>query len=88
VAEPAIEHIWIPMPDGVRLAATLYLPDGAAAAPVPCLLEALPYRKDDVTASYAPEYVRFAAEFGYAVARVDVRGTGSSGRWTSTTRRR
>jgi putative CocE/NonD family hydrolase len=68
------------MPDGVRLAATLYLPDGASpAAPVPCLLEALPYRKDDVTASYAPEYVRFAAEFGYAVARVDVRGTGSSG---------
>jgi putative CocE/NonD family hydrolase len=68
------------MPDGVHLAATLYLPDGAnPAAPAPCLLEALPYRKDDVTASYTPEYVRFAAEFGYAVARVDVRGTGSSG---------
>ena len=38
----------ITMADGVDLAATLYLPDAAAA---PCLLEALPYRKDDVTSS-------------------------------------
>ena len=48
-------------------------------APVPCLLEALPYRKDDLTAAYRPEYVRFRDEHGYAVARVDLRGTGSSG---------
>src|ERR1051326_1244051 len=68
--------VTIAMTDGVTLAATLYLPD--AAAPQPCLLEALPYRKDDVTASYAPEYERLRDEFGYAVCRLDLRGTGSS----------
>lgn len=70
------EDVFIPMPDGVRLAATLYLPD--VDGPWPVLLEALPYRKDDLTAGYRPEYERFAAEFGYAVCRVDIRGTGSS----------
>ncbi|HJW36091.1 MAG TPA: CocE/NonD family hydrolase [Actinomycetes bacterium] len=70
---------WIPMEDGVRLAVSLYLPEGAEdgrAAPV--LLEALPYRKDDATASYRPEYERLCGEYRYAVARVDLRGTGSS----------
>ena len=42
------------------------------------MLEALPYRKDDATASYRPEYERLCGEYGYAVARVDLRGTGSS----------
>lgn len=64
------------MSDGVRLAVTLYLPEGGAQ---PCILEALPYRKDDLTASYRPEYVRLRDEHGYAVARLDLRGTGSSG---------
>jgi len=66
------------MDDGVELATTLHLPD-LAAGPQPCLLEALPYRKDDMTYSYAAEYARLCDEFGYAVARVDLRGTGSSG---------
>ena len=35
--------------------------------PAPCLLEALPYRKDDVPAGYTSEYERFRDEFGYAV---------------------
>jgi predicted acyl esterase len=68
-------HVKIPMADGVMIAATLYLPDGGG--PWPALLEALPYRKDDVTATYRREYVRLA-EAGYAMCRVDVRGTGSS----------
>ncbi len=70
------EDVFVTMPDGVRLAATLYLPD--AGGPWPVLLEALPYRKDDLTAHYAQEYERFAGEFGYAVCRLDLRGTGSS----------
>lgn len=65
------------MADGVRLAATLYLPD-ESAGPQPCLLEALPYRKDDLTSSYAETYTRLRDEFGYAVCRLDLRGTGSS----------
>jgi hypothetical protein len=68
-------HVFIPMADGVRLAATLYVPGGDG--PWPAILEALPYRKDDVTASYRREYRRLA-ENGYVACRVDVRGTGSS----------
>ena len=44
----------IAMADGVELAATLFLPD--TGRPEPCLLEALPYRKDDLTSSYAASY--------------------------------
>jgi predicted acyl esterase len=42
------------------------------------VLEANPYRMDDLTASYAGEYERLCREGGLAVARLDVRGTGSS----------
>ena len=73
----ATQDVFVTMRDGVRLAATLYLP--SVPEPWPALIEALPYRKDDVTAHYRPEYHRLADEFGYLVARVDVRGTGSSG---------
>ena len=66
---------YVTMRDGVCLSVTLFLP---AKQPAPCILEALPYRKDDMTSGWRPEYERFASEFGYAVARVDVRGTGSS----------
>jgi len=66
----AERRVWIP------IAASLHLPD--TRDPCPVLLEALPYRKDDVTAGYRQEYQRLAGEHGYAVARVDLRGTGSS----------
>ena len=68
----------IPMADGVELAATLHLPS-PSLGPQPCVLEALPYRKDDLTSSYRPEYQRLCDDHAYAVARLDVRGTGSSG---------
>jgi hypothetical protein len=70
------KDVAIPMRDGVRIAATLHLPAGDG--PHPALLEALPYRKDDLTAGYRSEYQRLADGFGYVVCRVDVRGTGSS----------
>jgi predicted acyl esterase len=66
---------WIPMADGVRLAARLFLPD---ALPAPVVVDALPYRMDDLTASYASEYDRLCSEGGFAVSRIDLRGTGSS----------
>ena len=69
-------HTFITMADGVRLAATLYRPDGVG--PWPAILEALPYRKDDLTSSYQSEYLRLRDEFSYAVCRLDLRGTGSS----------
>jgi predicted acyl esterase len=71
------QEVRIAMADGVHLAATLYLPDDSTG-PQPCLLEALPYRKDDLTSSYAESYVALRDEHGYAVCRLDLRGTGSS----------
>ena len=68
---------WIPLSDGTRLSVTLFIPP-ESAGPNPCIIEALPYRKDDLTASYRPEYTRFRDDYHYAVARIDVRGTGSS----------
>jgi putative CocE/NonD family hydrolase len=68
---------WIPIGDGVRLAASLYLPEAVEAGDAaPVVLEALPYRKDDVTASFRAEYERLCAAYGYAVARADLRGDG------------
>jgi predicted acyl esterase len=71
------QDVWIPAADGIRLAATLYLP-APVAGPQPCLLEALPYRKDDLTAGYSESYEGLRDRHGYAVCRVDLRGTGSS----------
>ncbi len=65
----------IALEDGTRLAARLFLPD---ALPAPVLLDALPYRMDDLTGSYASEYRRLCEEGGFAVCRLDLRGTGSS----------
>ncbi len=67
------------MPDGVRLSATLYMPDNAKPGEkFPALLEYLPYRKDDATAARDyPIHTYFAAR-GYVSARVDIRGFGSS----------
>ncbi|HEX3909000.1 MAG TPA: CocE/NonD family hydrolase [Mycobacteriales bacterium] len=76
MAEGSCEHQWIPTRNGARLAATVYRPAGPE--PAAAILEALPYRKDDLTAGYGPEYRRLRDEYGYAVVRVDVRGTGSS----------
>jgi predicted acyl esterase len=61
--------------DGATLAGTLKVPDGDG--PFAALMEALPYRKDDVTASYRETYARYVAA-GFAVLRLDLRGTGSS----------
>ncbi len=70
---------WIPMPDGVRLAATLYMPSEAKPGEkFPALLEYLPYRKDDATAARDyPVHSWFAAH-GYVSVRVDIRGFGAS----------
>jgi predicted acyl esterase len=70
---------WIPMADGIRLSATLYMPDGLKPGEkIPALLEYLPYRKDDATAARDfPVHSWFAAR-GYVSVRVDIRGFGTS----------
>jgi hypothetical protein len=69
-------YVKIEMSDGLNLAASLFLPD--SEGPWPAIFEALPYRKDEITAYSDPEYARLCDEGDYAVCRVDVRGTGSS----------
>jgi len=73
-----IETAWIPMPDGVRLAARIWLPETADDQPIPAVLEYLPYRRGDGTAiSDAINYV-YLAGHGVAGVRIDIRGTGDS----------
>ena len=75
---PTIRKVWIPMEDGIRLAADIYLPEGAKDSDsFPVLLEYLPYRKDDSRARNYSLYCYFL-DHGYVVARVDIRGTGNS----------
>jgi putative CocE/NonD family hydrolase len=73
-----IENTWIPLADGCRLAATIWLPEGAEESPVPAILEYLPYRKDDGRAVRDSTYHLYFAGHGYASIRVDMRGTGAS----------
>ncbi|HEU4448983.1 MAG TPA: CocE/NonD family hydrolase [Gaiellaceae bacterium] len=73
-----IEHTWIPLADGTRLAARIWLPEDAEADPVPAILEFLPYRKSDGTAIRDAARQPYLAGFGYAAVRVDLRGTGES----------
>jgi len=74
-----MENVWIPMKDGVRLAATLYMPDGAKPGEkFPALLDYLPYRKDDSTAAGDYPKNAYFARRGYVAARVDIRGFGAS----------
>ncbi|MBC6440975.1 MAG: CocE/NonD family hydrolase [Rhodospirillales bacterium] len=78
VAFCEVEHLWIPMPDGTRLAARLWLPEGAERAPVPAVLEYIPYRKRDLTRLRDERNHRVFAAAGYASMRVDMRGSGDS----------
>ncbi|HEY7620983.1 MAG TPA: CocE/NonD family hydrolase [Solirubrobacteraceae bacterium] len=71
-----IDHTWIPLSDGTRLAARMWLPQDAG--PVPAILEYLPYRKGDAFARRDSHHHPYFAGFGYAGVRVDLRGTGDS----------
>ncbi|MGR3480920.1 CocE/NonD family hydrolase [Salipiger marinus] len=74
-----IPHLWIPLPDGTRLAARLWRPEGAGPeAPVPAILEYLPYRRRDGTAVRDQLTHPYLAGHGYACLRVDMRGNGDS----------
>ena len=72
------EGMWIPMSDGVRLAARIWLPADAERDPVPALLEYLPYRKRDMTRRRDEPLHHYFAGHGYASVRVDLRGAGDS----------
>ncbi|MFA1821697.1 CocE/NonD family hydrolase [Virgibacillus oceani] len=73
-----LDNVWIPLSDGSRLAATIWIPVDAETNPVPAILEYLPYRKDDFTAIRDSIRHPYFAGHGYASIRVDIRGTGNS----------
>lgn len=69
----------IRMPDGVELAATLYMPTGAPPGKrFPALLSYLPYRKDDGEAQSDYGMLSYFARRGFVGAAVDIRGFGQS----------
>jgi len=73
-----IEHTWITISDGTRLATRIWLPDDAEQNPVAAILEYLPYRKNDGTAIGDAVRHAYFAGHGYASVRVDIRGSGES----------
>ncbi len=72
-----MDDVWIPMSDGSRLAATIWLPVDADERPVPAIFEAEPYRKNDFSGLWDARH-RYMAGHGYASVKVDLRGSGDS----------
>jgi len=76
--EPAVHwDVRIRMRDGVELSANIWRP--ADDAQVPAILEMIPYGKDNWRRNADTSRGEWFAARGYALCRVDVRGTGSSG---------
>jgi len=73
-----VDHAWIALSDGTRLAAKFWLPEDAEESPVPAILEYIPYRKTDWTWNRDEPIHPWFAGHGYACVRVDLRGAGDS----------
>lgn len=73
-----IENTWIVMPDGVKLAARLWLPQGAEQHPVPAIFNYCPYFARLFTRPDDDARFPYYASHGYACVRVDIRGSGDS----------
>ena len=73
-----IPDMTISMSDGCRLSARVWMPADAESAPVPAILEFLPYRKRDGTTARDCLTHPYFAKRGYACVRVDMRGSGDS----------
>ena len=73
-----VEHAWIPLADGTRLACRYWLPIDAEERPVPAILEYIPYGKRDGTSARDEAMHPWLAGHGYCAIRVDMRGSGES----------
>ena len=73
-----LDPVFIPLADGCRLAARIWLPEDAEADPVPAILEYVPYRRRDFTAIRDASMHAYYAGHGYAGVRLDLRGSGDS----------
>ena len=73
-----VENIFIPLKDGSKVAAKLWMPEDAEKNPVPVVIEYIPYRKRDFTARRDAQVHAYLAGHGYASIRVDCRGSGDA----------
>ena len=73
-----LEYVWIPLRDGTKLAARVWLPTDAEEDPAPAILEAVPYRLSDGMVTRDVLIHPYWAARGYACVRVDLRGSGES----------
>ena len=73
-----IRALWIPLADGRRLAARVWLPTDAGSNPVPAIVEAIPYRRLDGTVLGDALTHPWWAAHGYAAIRLDIAGSGDS----------
>jgi predicted acyl esterase len=73
-----IETGWVEMPDGVRIAVRIVLPEDAESHPVPAIMEYIPYRRRDGTRTFDDSHFYYIASCGYACVRPDIRGSGDS----------
>lgn len=71
------ESLLLRMPDGVRIAALLFISTRVRGGPkAPCTLHVVPYRHSPDMGAYLS--MGYLAQHGYAELYVDVRGTGGS----------
>jgi putative CocE/NonD family hydrolase len=73
-----IENSFIPMPDGVKLAVQLWLPDTSDTRPAPVVVEYIPYRKRDRYRAFDMYWGQTLAQYGVGYARLETRGSGDS----------
>ncbi len=73
-----IENAWIELPDDVKLAARIFLPEDAESQPVGAILEYVGYGKRMGTRRGDDRTAAWLVPRGFALVRVDVRGSGES----------
>lgn len=66
------------MPDGVRLAARIWMPARLPEGGAPAIFEYIPYRKADMVRARDERNHPWLAQNGYVSLRVDMRGSGDS----------
>ena len=71
---PAVlDPVWIPLSDGCRLAARLWLPEDGRGRPCPVILEAIPYRRTDGTLAIDQPRYEWWAQRGFAGLQIAAR---------------
>ncbi len=74
-----VPHEWIVLSDGIRLSVKLWKPLARCEDEhFPVILEAIPYRKDDISLYDDSVRMEYFAGHGYICARLDLRGSGNS----------